>query len=427
MIPASISANAHRLGWLLAEKLVFLASTFFVGNWVARSLGPQDFGKFSIALSITGVFMSVATLGLDTVLLRRFSMEPQRSARLLATAVALRTLGALAHIACCMAVALVLFGSDSQGLLATLLVAGSWLVRLFDVVGLKLQAEDRYRRAVGIRLASRVVGDAVRVGLILWAPSVVGFALAMMVEAAIGGLLFFHAERSTLAHRPSPDSTMRVLFREGLPIAVSGVLAGLYARVDQAIVYSVLGAAANGQYAAAVRLSELFNLLVVSIGAVAAPHFARLAHLPSGAFDQHLRTYVRGLTAAGLAAALIVSVAAEPIVRLLYGGAFAPAAAVLRIHAWSIPLVFMSVALEPWFYHYGKLDLYVLKTVITLALAVPITLAAAWAGGIAGVAASLVAVYAISVLGTNALLPPARAAFRFQLSLLLGLRGSGAK
>jgi PST family polysaccharide transporter len=423
MNTTGLSANSRRVGWLLSEKVMFLASTFFIGNWVAASLGPAAFGKFSIALSIAAVLGSVATLGLDTVLLRRFTIQPASAPQLLFTAITLRLLGAIAHVAISGAAALLFFRSDFEGMFAVLLVSASALFRIFEVAGLHLQAEDRYRRAVGIRLAARACADVLRLGLILTDPSIVGFALVMCFETFVGALLFFQAAHTKLLPRPARDPALFAsLFREGLPVAISGVLAGLYARADQAVVFSMLGADANGQYAAAVRISELFNLLVVSVGAVAAPHFARLAGAPSAAFDQRLRVYARGMTALGVLVAIVVSLGSETIVRLLYGDAFVAAGSILRIHAWSIPLVFLSVAIEPWFFHYGKLDLYILKTVITLAVAVPLVWAGAWMAGTTGVAAALVAVYAVSVLGTNLLLPQARSVFMFQLSLLHGNR-----
>lgn len=423
MHSCTFSANARRLAWLVLEKALFLASTFLVGNWMARALGPEDFGRFSAALSISAVFGTVATMGLDTVLLRRFTIDATGSRRILASAVTIRAAGAVAHVAFSVGAGLLLFGSDREGVLTTLLIAGAWLLRCLDVTGLKLQVEDRYPEAVGIRVATRAVGDAVRIVLILQGPSLLGFALAAVAEAAMSGALFHFAQRPAAIRNPSWNPGM---FRECLPIVVSGLLAGLYARVDQAVVYGLLGPAANGQYAAAVRLSELLNVLVVSLGAVAAPHFARLTDSPPSEFDRHLRRYVRAMTLAGMGAGLVLSLGAEAIIGLLYGSAFGPAASVLRIHAWSVPLVFMSVALEPWFFHYGKLDLYVLKTLVTLAVALPVMVLAAWFGGVQGVAAGLVGIYAVSVFGTNAVLPQARGVFRFQLSVMLGPRRGGA-
>lgn len=424
----ALRSNGRRVAWLVAEKVLFLASSFFVGVWVIRTLGATEFGKFSIALSITAVLASVATVGLDTVLLRRFASSVADTAASLAAAVALRLGGAVAHLALCWACARIFFGDDEQTALVTLIVASAALFRAMDVVGLRLQAQDHYARAASIRVLVRVCADTLRVGLILAGASTPWFAGAILAEAMIGAFLFACVDRRALASIVQVDRTaVRSMLREGWPIAVSGVLAGLYARIDQAVVYSALGAEANGLYAAAARISELFNLVIVSIAAVAAPHFARMHAATDSEFEAGLRGYFRTMVAMGLCIALVVGLVADPIMELLYGPAFAPAASILRFHAWSIPMVFASVALEPWFYHYGKTGLYVLKTVISLFFAAPLVVLGAHWFGSAGVAAAVVIVYAISVFATNALLPSARQAFRFQLWALFGMSKGDAR
>lgn len=424
----ALRPNAQRVAWLVAEKALLLASSFFVGIWIVRALGPTDFGRFSIALSITAVLASVAAVGLDTLLLRRFTSDPGSARPTLVAAMAVRLAGALTHLALCWVAALLFFSEDREVALATLIVASAALLRVVDVVGLRLQAEDRYPLAASIRVMARMGGDGLRVALIMADASILWFAAAIVAEAVLSACLFALVERGVQTRRFTLDRTLaRRLVLEGWPIAVSGVLAGLYARLDQAVVYATLGAQANGHYAAAVRVSELFNLLVMAVAAVAAPHFARLSGASDEEFEARLRTYFRLMVALGVGIALTVSLLAEPIMRLLYGAAFLPAAHILSIHAWTIPLVFASVAMEPWFYHYGKVSLYVLKTVIALLCAVPLVLGGAQWLGSAGVAAAVVCVYAISVIGSNALLPDARKALRFQVNAALGGVWGGAR
>ena len=52
------------LAWLLTDQILQMALGLFVGVWVARYLGPAQFGLISYAIAFVSLFASVATMGL---------------------------------------------------------------------------------------------------------------------------------------------------------------------------------------------------------------------------------------------------------------------------------------------------------------------------------------------------------------------------
>lgn len=408
------ASHVSAVAWLVAEKAILFPSGIIIGFWVVRVLGPADFGRFSTALSITAVFAGLAAMGIETLVLRRLAARDSDPGRVLVSAGLLRLAGSVVHVAICLLTALLLFPRDRTVIGATALLAFAAIFRVPDLIGLWLQAENRYRVAVQVRVASRLAGDLLRVVLILQGASLYWFAAALIFEGALISLALLVVGRDLL-HVPPDKQLVASFYREGRMVLVSGMLAALYARLDQMVLYRMLGAAAGGQYAAAVRVSELFNLVVVSISAVAAAHFGRLHAKDDHEFDRELLRYHRLMLAGGLTISLLLSAFAGLIVRGVYGAAFAPAAAVLRVHAWTVVLVFVSAALEPWFYHYEKLGYYVVKTLLALVFAVP----AVWFGtryfGPLGTAAAVVATYAVSVYMTNLAVPQLRSVFRLQM------------
>ena len=56
--------------WLFGEKILRLFLGLFISIWVARYLGPEQFGILSYALSFVGLFTFLATLGLDSIVIR---------------------------------------------------------------------------------------------------------------------------------------------------------------------------------------------------------------------------------------------------------------------------------------------------------------------------------------------------------------------
>ncbi len=71
--------------WLLGEKILRMIVGLFVGIWVARYLGPEQFGLLSYVQSFVGLFSAIATLGLDGIVVREIVKDESRADELLAT------------------------------------------------------------------------------------------------------------------------------------------------------------------------------------------------------------------------------------------------------------------------------------------------------------------------------------------------------
>ena len=416
--PTALRARRYVLqfGWMLAERIWMLVSGVLIGFWVVRSLGPAEFGKFSAALSVAAVLSGLSTMGLDTVVVRRLSSGGLDARAVLIAAASLRLIGSIFYTVLCWAASLLLFPDSTQVAAIAFIVAASSLFRATEVTGLWLQAEQRFDRAAGARIVVRVAGDIIRVGLIMSGSGVIWFALGMLAESAVAFVLFVVLGWRFWKRPGLPDPAIaRSMFADGRPVMISGVIAALYARTDQLVLFNLGGPEQNGYYAAAVRLSEAFVVVLLSVSSVAAAHFGRLASAPAMQVDRDLQRFYRSMVLAGLTVSGFISLAAGPIVHIVFGPNFEPTVPILRVHAWTFALVAASVGLEPWFYHHGRLTQYVTKTLVTLAFCVPTVFVATHFFGSVGTAGAVVATYAVSVFVTNIMLPGARDAFRFQI------------
>ena len=56
--------------WLLFDKLVRIFGGLFIGIWIARYLGPSDFGILNYALAYVAFFQVFVGLGLNQIVVR---------------------------------------------------------------------------------------------------------------------------------------------------------------------------------------------------------------------------------------------------------------------------------------------------------------------------------------------------------------------
>jgi len=79
----------------MGHRVVRLIVALFVGVYVARYLGPERFGLLSYAGSFVGLFTALATLGLDSIMVRELVKTPERRDELLGTSFWLKAGGAI--------------------------------------------------------------------------------------------------------------------------------------------------------------------------------------------------------------------------------------------------------------------------------------------------------------------------------------------
>ena len=55
---------------------------FFISAWIARYLGSEDFGVYSFALAVVGLFTPLAALGLKDLTIRALANNPEKKKEL---------------------------------------------------------------------------------------------------------------------------------------------------------------------------------------------------------------------------------------------------------------------------------------------------------------------------------------------------------
>lgn len=126
--------------WLFGEKILRMVVGLFVGIWVARYLGPEQFGLFSYAQSFVGLFTAIATLGLDGIVVRELVKDESRRDELIGTAFYLKLIGAIA-VLIVLAVAIQFTSNDHYTNILVFIIASATIFQAFNVVDMYFQAK----------------------------------------------------------------------------------------------------------------------------------------------------------------------------------------------------------------------------------------------------------------------------------------------
>ncbi len=403
------------MSWLLAGRGIRLLMGFLVGVWVARYLGPSRYGMLNFAMSLVTIAAAVSHLGLDQILVRERVRHPEEREVLFGTAFILRTAGLL--VAYGVLALTVQRLSPPEETVSLVWIASVTLVfQLISVVDAEYQARVEARYSVSIRTASLMLASLMRVIAILAGASLMVFIWLLVVEQALLAagwwLLATH-------HRYSPrqwrfdSGRARQLWRDSWPLWLGGAAMAVTLRVDQVMIQHLLGEEALGQYAAAVRISDLLYFLPLTGLSTFFPPILRARDENTHLYHQRLDLFYSGMIWMGLVLALLFSLIAVPLTRVLFGPAFAQTGSVLAVHVWSLVFVCMGHAGSRWFLAENRQRLLTVIHLLSAILNVALNLWWLPVMGIRGAALATLISYGVAGYAGN---------FMFKVSRKNGLR-----
>lgn len=338
-------------GWLFADKLMRMGVGLLVSVWVARYLGPAQFGMLSYATAFVALFGALATLGLDGIVVRELVRKPGDSREILGSAFALRLAGGL--LALLMAVAVVSWlrhGEQPLRWLVAIIAAGA-VFQAFDVIDFWFQANVLSKHTVMAKNAAFSVASLARVGLILSHAPLILFAGVSLMEVVLGaaGLVIVYRRNNGFPGewRRSAGRCRRLL-GDSWPLILSGFSVAIYMKIDQVMLGEMSGDRAVGIYSSAVRISEIWYFLPMIIASSVFPAVLHAKQRDEGLYIRRMQRLFSLMTAISLAIAVPMTFLSEWVVITLFGAGFAAAGPVLAIHIWASLFVFLGVAQGPW-------------------------------------------------------------------------------
>jgi len=356
---ASFAKNA---GWLILDKVVRMGLALTIGAWVARYLGPSRFGELAYAVTLIALCQGLANLGADGLIVRDLARNPQKAATILGTAFRLRLMVGGLCWAGATALVYLLRPQDPNAALLTAIIGAGLMFQSAETVDLWFQSQSRNARTVKAKLLSYMLANVLRIGMLLSGAPLWAFAVAAFIDAVLLALALSGAYRRFPVQQPwqfSGESARR-LVRESAPFMISGLAALLYMRIDQLMIREMLGEQALGFYSAAVPLSQVWNVIPVTLATALAPFIARKKAENEEAYMAALFKIFRVFAGISVAVTLCTAFAAPLLIQVLYGSAYAPAGRVLAIHVFSNLFIFMGVAQGLWLINesMGRVTLY---------------------------------------------------------------------
>jgi O-antigen/teichoic acid export membrane protein len=405
---------ADNIGWLVLDKVLRMGIGLLVGVWIARYLGPEQFGLLNYVAALIGLFGALAGMGLQGIVVREIVRFPASREDILGTAAVLQLLaGTLAYGLLLVTVYHLRSGEKLAQLIAAILGA-ILLAKATEVASHWFESQVQSKYTVWIQNAAFVAFACVKITLLLNGASLILFAWAMLAEVLLVALALTIA----LHWLGPPIPSLRInrlrcleLLRSGWPLMLSNVAIVIYMKIDQIMIGQILGNDAVGIYSAAVRISEIWYFLATAVAASVLPAVLDAKKKSEELYKHRMQRLFDLMTWFAVIVSLPIAFFAKPLVTMLFGAEYGEAGDILAIHVWATVFVFLGVAGGNWFLAENKQLFSLHRTALGAVTNIFLNMLLIPMMGMVGAAWSTLISYALAAMLSDAIHRPTRNMF----------------
>ncbi len=406
------------IGWLFFDKILRMGVGLLIGVWIARYLGPEQFGLLNFTAALIGLFGALAAMGLQGIVVRDIVQNPACREDTLGSAALLQLLGGAAAYTLLLATVFYLRPQDVLSQLVAAILGAVVLLKAFEVAGYWFESQVQSRYTVWVQNAAFLIFAGIKAVLILTGASLISFVWAMLAEAFVVAL----AMTLTLNRFGPPLSSLRISYRRccallkaGWPLMLSSIAVMIYMKIDQIMIGQMLGNDAVGIYSAAARFSEIWYFIATAVAASVLPAILEAKKNNEAQYRQRLQALFDLMTWIAIIVALPVTFFATPLVTMLFGADYSEAGGVLAIHVWATVFVFLGVAGGNWFLAENQQLISLQRTALGAAVNVLLNIVLIPMLGVVGAAWATLISYAVAAMLSDAMQHATRDMFMMKL------------
>jgi len=347
---AGLRRYAANTSWMFAEQLMRMIAGVLVGVWVARYLGPTQFGQFNYVVAFAALFSSISKLGLDSVIVRDLVREPGRRDVYMGTAFWLKLIAAIITLII-VAIATQFTSSDITTKIYIFIISSGAIFQSFEVVDFYFQSKVLSKFVSICRLIQLASSSLLKLYLIYLDASLFSFVVVSLLDqvtlaaSLYVAYLFQKVDRFWSCFN---WGVARGLMKDGWPMILSGVAITIYMRIDQIMIQELLGSEQVGIYSAAVRLCEVWYVIPTILTTSLFPAIVAAKKSNESVYNQRIKNLYKLMIWVSIVFAIVVTCLADWGVVFLYGAKYQLASQILKVSIWNCVIVSVGSVWSKW-------------------------------------------------------------------------------
>lgn len=341
--------------WLSSDSLIRLGLSFLVSVWLARYLGPDDFGMYNYAFAMITIYAAVASLGMNGVVVRELVKGDVESNVVMGTSFCLQIIGSLLASILVITTTFALRPHEWDLMLIVLLMLPSVLLRASDVIKYWFESIISAKYSVIAQNTAFIISSLLKILIIVCEGSYLLIAFTVTVEALLTALMlfYFYNKKYKKINWTVNLAEGKRLLSLSWPLIISGVALMLYMRIDQIMIGNMIGNAAVGIYSVAVKMVEIWYFLPVAIVSSIFPKIIKIKAVSEEDYNKKLQFLYDVLVIISFSLAIFVSFASDYVIGFFYDHQYFEASVIIKLYAWVSVFYFLSSASGRWYINEG--------------------------------------------------------------------------
>lgn len=419
-LPFLKNKEVKNAGWIIGARVVHMVFSLIVSILSARFLGPSNYGLVNYGITYANFFMSLCTLGINSVIVKEFVDNPDQRGEALGTTIVLRLISSFLSVCMIIIISLFLDHGEPETIVVVALCAISLMFHGFETIGYYFQSLYQSKYSSIVSLIAYVVASVYKIVLLVCGMSVRWFAVATSVDYAVIAVL----EMIVYKKKNGPKLTFswakgKYLLSKSYHYILSGLMVSIYGQTDKLMLKQMIDESSVGFYSIGVSVSNIWVFVLSAIIDSMYPTIMSLHKTSKLAFERKNKQLYAIVFYVSVAVSLLFTVFGKIAIRILYGVEYDPAYGSLSVVTWYTAFSYLGVARNAWivcedkqkYLKYTYFAAAIMNVILNAAL-IPL-----WGATGAAVASLLTQIF--TSMGVPALIPGMRPNVKLMIDAIL--------
>ena len=338
---------------------------FFSFLVIARFLGPEQFGTYSIVLATIEIFRAISDFGIDIILVRKISINSIRENDYVKQAFHLKFILTLFVLIIGYSIILIFYKDPIILRGVIILSLGSFFFSFSNTLKAKFQAKLIVDKII---VPTTVLNIFYLILIYLSTKTTNNIEVLFFLQALLDISTFIWLLKLSNINKLIqifPLQSYLIFLKNIFPLALATGMIVIYSRITIYFLSFLSDDKFVGYYAASYRITESTMILISSLAASLLPLFSSLSDNNNKMLEIFLN-YGRKVVILSILFFVVISSFANPIINILYSGKYNNAYTTLAILAFWIPFAAINMILTNLIISKGKQKYIPMITTIIL-------------------------------------------------------------
>lgn len=326
----------ENITWLILDRFIKLAISIFFSLWIARYLGPKQFGFLNYLITYVGIFSTFVSLGLQKILVRDIVREPNNTGIILGTSAVIQLFSGLLSYIFCIYFITILRPNDSNILILCSILGSTLIFKSLEISTSWFESKTQSKYIVWVQISIFFIFSILKF-LILYNFSSLFYYICLTTIEMISSsfILFFLMNKVGLKIKDLKFNLQRanILLNYSLPLLITSIASTINMKIDQLMLGFMKGDEILGIYSAAVKVSEVWYFSIGVIITSISPYIIKSQSKNNIYLHQKWILLYRFLFYYALLITILIFLFSNNIISLLYGNAFLKSTIILKMHS----------------------------------------------------------------------------------------------